>query len=757
MVTSANLGFPRIGTNRELKKSLEAYWSGKTTITDLRTTAKDIRLSNWILQQEAGIDFIPSNDFSMYDQVLDTTMMLNAVPERFTTKNFSSFEELYFAMARGFQKDDIDVKPLEMTKWFDTNYHYLVPELSEGIQFSLNKNKIINEFNEAKNAGISTRPVILGPLTFLYLSKSSNDNIDKFDFLKDIVPLYVELLNSLHHAGASWVQIDEPILATDLSDKTKELFIQTYTKIGSQCVINKMMTTYFGDIGDNLPIINQLNIQGLHVDCVMGEDNLSELVKSLPSNASLSIGIVDGRNIWKNDLNASIKFIEPLMSLIDSEQLIISSSCSLLHSPIDLSLEDKIDQDIKSWMSFAKNKLNEINLICRYFNNEDVTDQLSVNAEIFQNKESSLKINDDSVQKRIKLLTPEMKTRKSTYAERSIVQNKELNLPRFPTTTIGSFPQTAEVRRMRSQYKKQKISLNDYEAFLLDATKEVIEFQDSIGLDVLVHGEFERNDMVEYFGEQLEGFIFSKNGWVQSYGSRCVKPPIIFGDVSRKAPMTIDWILKAQSFTNKQVKGMLTGPVTILQWSFVRNDQHASKTCEQIALAIRDEVSDLVLNNVKIIQIDEPALREGLPLRKSQQSDYLQWAVDCFKLSSSGVEDIIQIHTHMCYAEFNEIMDAIIALDADVISIEASRSSMELLEAFSESSYPNEIGPGVYDIHSPRVPTIDEMVALINALMKNLDSNRLWINPDCGLKTRGWDEVKLSLVNMVKAAEKIRN
>ncbi|MFB0900497.1 MAG: 5-methyltetrahydropteroyltriglutamate--homocysteine S-methyltransferase, partial [Dehalococcoidia bacterium] len=387
----------------------------------------------------------------------------------------------------------------------------------------------------------------------------------------------------------------------------------------------------------------------------------------------------------------------------------------------------------------------------------DVTDQLSVNAEIFQNKESSLKINDDSVQKRIKLLTPEMKTRKSTYAERSIVQNKELNLPRFPTTTIGSFPQTAEVRRMRSQYKKQKISLNDYEAFLLDATKEVIEFQDSIGLDVLVHGEFERNDMVEYFGEQLEGFIFSKNGWVQSYGSRCVKPPIIFGDVSRKAPMTIDWILKAQSFTNKQVKGMLTGPVTILQWSFVRNDQHASKTCEQIALAIRDEVSDLVLNNVKIIQIDEPALREGLPLRKSQQSDYLQWAVDCFKLSSSGVEDIIQIHTHMCYAEFNEIMDAIIALDADVISIEASRSSMELLEAFSESSYPNEIGPGVYDIHSPRVPTIDEMVALINALMKNLDSNRLWINPDCGLKTRGWDEVKLSLVNMVKAAEKIRN
>ena len=765
MVASANLGFPRIGVNRELKRALESYWSGKIGLDELQQISKDIRSKNWQLQIDAGIDYIPSNDFSMYDQVLDTAIMLGAIPDRFLDKQFESTEELYFALARGLQRDNIDVTPLEMTKWFDTNYHYLVPELSKKDNFSLNPDKILNEFDEAKQLGITTRPVIIGPLTFLKLSKYDESASNQKDYLDKLIPLYSQLLDLLSAQGCEWVQIDEPILVTDLTEDEKNNFLNTYNALTEKTNLQIMLTTYFGSIEHNTELLYSLNIDGLHIDCVHGSKNLEIDLSKFMNPLVLSLGLVDGRNIWINDLQTSIKLAQGFIEQPNVKNVVIAPSCSLLHSPIDLSLENKIDEEIKSWMSFATNKINEVTIIKNALtSNRDQSSEkvkteywmIDANTKAIQNRSESSKVNNAIVQDRVKNISEDMKTRQSDYSKRSKIQKDALNLPILPTTTIGSFPQTKEVRQYRSQFKRGDISLEQYESFLLNATKDVIELQDNIGLDVLVHGEFERNDMVEYFGEQLEGFVFSENGWVQSYGSRCVKPPIIFGDVHRKNPMTIDWITKAQSFTKKHVKGMLTGPVTILQWSFVRDDQPRQTTCEQIAFAIRDEVNDLVNNGVQIIQIDEPALREGLPLKKSSQFDYLAWAVDCFKIASSSVSDDIQIHTHMCYAEFNEIMDAIIKLDADVISIEASRSSMELLNAFSKNDYPNEIGPGVYDIHSPRVPAVNEIKELISDLISNLPSERLWINPDCGLKTRGWDEVKHSLKNMVTASSDFR-
>mgnify|MGYP003387720304 CR=1 FL=1 len=756
MVSSANLGFPRIGTTRELKKAVESYWAGNSTLEDILRVARDLRIANWQLQMNAGINHIPSNDFSMYDQMLDTAVMLGVIPQRFAKESFNSNEDLYFAMARGLQTDSIDVKPLEMTKWFDTNYHYLVPEISKNTSFKLQADKILNEYNEAKTIGINTRPVIIGPITFLMLSKFDEDDVTLHESLEQLVPIYIELLNLLENQDCEWVQIDEPILVTDLDEEQKMNFHQAYNAISEQTSIKKMLTTYFGSIDKNVSVLKNLNIEGLHIDCVYGEKNINIQLEELPRDIILSIGIVNGRNIWINDLTNSISVVNKFVDRLGSDKIIISPSCSLLHSPIDLTLEDNLDEEIKTWMAFAKEKLTEISLLNEYFNGQNVQDVIHDNSKHISNRKTSTKVNNLNVQERLSKVSPEMKKRNSNYAIRASVQSEILNLPLLPTTTIGSFPQTKEVRQMRAKSKKGHISQKEYDEFLSSSTKDVIEFQDDIGLDVLVHGEFERNDMVEYFGEKLEGFIFSKNGWVQSYGSRCVKPPIIFGDVSREAAMTIEWIKKAQSFTKKHVKGMLTGPVTILQWSFVRDDQPLKITCEQIALAIRDEVNDLADNGIKIIQIDEPALREGLPLRKIEQVNYLNWAVDCFKLSSSGVADNVQIHTHMCYAEFNEIMDAIIRLDADVISIEASRSSMELLAAFSANDYPNEIGPGVYDIHSPRVPLVDEIVDLINNLRVHLAVERLWINPDCGLKTRGWDEVKEALTNMVLASAAVR-
>ena len=765
MVASANLGFPRIGVNRELKRALEAYWSGKIDLDELQQIAKDIRNKNWQLQIDAGIDYIPSNDFSMYDQVLDTAIMLGAIPDRFLDKQFESTEELYFALARGLQTDDIDVTPLEMTKWFDTNYHYLVPELSKKDNFSLNPDKILNEFDEAKQLGITTRPVIIGPLTFLKLSKYDESASNQKDYLDKLIPLYSQLFDLLSTQGCEWVQIDEPILVTDLTKDEKNNFLNIYNALTEKANLQIMLTTYFGSIEHNTELLYSLNIDGLHIDCVHGPKNLEIDFSKFMNPLVLSLGLVDGRNIWINDLQTSIKLAQGFIERPNVKDIIVSPSCSLLHSPIDLSLENNIDEEIKSWMSFAVNKIEEVAIIKNALisnldqNSEKIKSdywKIDANSKAIQNRSESSKVNNTAVKDRVKNISENMKTRQSDYPQRAKVQKNTLKLPSLPTTTIGSFPQTKEVRQYRSQFKRGDISLEQYESFLLSATKDVIELQDDLGIDVLVHGEFERNDMVEYFGEQLEGFVFSKNGWVQSYGSRCVKPPIIFGDVYRKNSMTVDWITKAQAFTKKYVKGMLTGPVTILQWSFVRDDQPRQTTCEQIALAIRDEVDDLVDNDVKIIQIDEPALREGLPLKKSNQFDYLAWAVNCFKLASSSVSDDIQIHTHMCYAEFNEIMDAIIKLDADVISIEASRSSMELLNAFSKNDYPNEIGPGVYDIHSPRVPSVNEIKELISDLISHLSSDRLWINPDCGLKTRGWDEVKQSLKNMVAASSDFR-
>ena len=765
MVASANLGFPRIGTNRELKRALESYWAGKIELRELQQVAKEIRTTNWQLQIDAGIDYIPSNDFSMYDQVLDTAIMLNVIPDRFLDKQFDTTEELYFAMARGLQAGKIDVTPLEMTKWFDTNYHYLVPELSEKDSYSLNPDKVLNEFNEAKQMGINSRPVIIGPMTFIKLSKFDESISSRKDYLDKLVPLYAELLDLLKKEGCEWVQIDEPILVTDLSEEEKNNFQDAYRSMTNQANMKIMLTTYFGSIVHNIDLITSMNIDGLHLDCVYGSENIEIDLSKFDKPLLLSLGIVNGRNIWINDLQRSIKLLQSFVEQPNVKTVVVAPSCSLLHSPIDLSLENKIDDEIKSWMSFATNKIDEVAVIKNVLNHtenqksEDVKSEywmIDTNTKAIQNRSQSPKVNNPVVQDRVKNISSDIKNRESAYPQRAKIQKDALNLPMLPTTTIGSFPQTKEVRQQRSQFKRGDISLEEYEAFLLNATKDVIELQDDIGIDVLVHGEFERNDMVEYFGEQLDGFVFSKNGWVQSYGSRCVKPPIIFGDVDRKKSMTIDWITKAQSFTDKHVKGMLTGPVTILQWSFVRDDQPRQTTCEQIAFAIRDEVDDLVSNDVKIIQIDEPALREGLPLKLSNQVDYLAWAVDCFKIASSSVSDDIQIHTHMCYAEFNEIMDAIIKLDADVISIEASRSSMELLNAFSNNDYPNEIGPGVYDIHSPRVPAVNEIKDLISVLVSKLPSERLWINPDCGLKTRGWDEVKASLKNMVDASSKFR-
>ena len=765
MVASANLGFPRIGTNRELKRALESYWAGKIELRELQQVAKEIRTTNWQLQIDAGIDYIPSNDFSMYDQVLDTAIMLSVIPDRFLDKQFDTTEELYFAMARGLQAGKIDVTPLEMTKWFDTNYHYLVPELSEKDSYSLNPDKVLNEFNEAKQMGINSRPVIIGPMTFIKLSKFDESISSQKDYLDKLVPLYAELLDLLKKEGCEWVQIDEPILVTDLSEEEKNNFQDAYRSMTNQANMKIMLTTYFGSIVHNIDLITSMNIDGLHLDCVYGSENIEIDLSKFDKPLLLSLGIVNGRNIWINDLQRSIKLLQSFVEQPNVKTVVVAPSCSLLHSPIDLSLENKIDDEIKSWMSFATNKIDEVAVIKNVLNHtenqksEDVKSEywmIDTNTKAIQNRSQSPKVNNPVVQDRVKNISSDIKNRESAYPQRAKIQKDALNLPMLPTTTIGSFPQTKEVRQQRSQFKRGDISLEEYEAFLLNATKDVIELQDDIGIDVLVHGEFERNDMVEYFGEQLDGFVFSKNGWVQSYGSRCVKPPIIFGDVDRKKSMTIDWITKAQSFTDKHVKGMLTGPVTILQWSFVRDDQPLQTTCEQIAFAIRDEVDDLVSNDVKIIQIDEPALREGLPLKLSNQVDYLAWAVDCFKIASSSVSDDIQIHTHMCYAEFNEIMDAIIKLDADVISIEASRSSMELLNAFSNNDYPNEIGPGVYDIHSPRVPAVNEIKDLISVLVSKLPSERLWINPDCGLKTRGWDEVKASLKNMVDASSKFR-
>jgi 5-methyltetrahydropteroyltriglutamate--homocysteine methyltransferase len=759
-----NLGYPRIGSNRELKKACESYWSGKTTIQNLVQVGRDIRKHNWELQKEAGIDLIPSNDFSFYDQVLDHSLMVGAIPKRYHDVILSAGNnelDLYFAMARGYQKEGLDITAMEMTKWFDTNYHYIVPEFTKDQQFKLFSNKLLDEYNEAKRLGINTKPVLIGPVSYLLLGKEKEAGFDRIDLIKNLLPVYIEILRKLDEQHVDWVQIDEPFLCLDLTEKDKAAFKYVYTEIRKQFPhLQIMLATYFESLGENTDLALSLPVTAIHIDLVKRPEQLAKIIEKLPQHMSLSLGVVDGRNIWKNDYAVSLDQIQSSLSIVDANKLIISCSCSLVHTPCDLDLETTdtiLTSAIKDWLAFAKQKLKEIVSIKRIANNEVVDSvELKLNASSIERRRVSQLIHNPEVKKRASSIGLGDDQRNSDFSSRKVQQRNALNLPLFPTTTIGSFPQTPEVRSWRAKFKKGNLSLEEYNALLEHETEETIRFQEETGIDVLVHGEFERNDMVEYFGEQLAGFSFTSNGWVQSYGSRCVKPPVIYGDVWRPKPMTIKWSSFAQSLTDKWVKGMLTGPVTILQWSFVRNDQPRSETCNQIALAIRDEVIDLEAAGIKIIQIDEPAIREGLPLRKKDWQLYLEWAVKAFRISASGVGDETQIHTHMCYSEFNDIIQNITDMDADVITIECSRSQMELLDVFADFNYPNEIGPGVYDIHSPRVPSMDEMVKLLEKAKKVIPVDQLWVNPDCGLKTRHWEETKKALIEMVAAAKVLR-
>ncbi|MDY0907507.1 5-methyltetrahydropteroyltriglutamate--homocysteine S-methyltransferase [Pedobacter sp. CFBP9032] len=761
-----NLGYPRIGSNRELKKASEQYWAGKITLAELLSKGRSISEHNWKLQQEAGIDLIPSNDFSYYDQILDMSLTVGAIPKRYNkvvlTKSNNELD-LYFAMARGYQKDGLDITAMEMTKWLDTNYHYIVPEFYKDQEFSLFSGKIVNEFISAKQIGIITKPVIIGPVSYLLLGKEKEAGFDKLDLIKKLLPVYLQILAELKEQGAEWVQFDEPFLALDLDEKAKKAYQYVYAEIKKQFPqLKVLVATYFEGLKDNLLLATSLPVKALHIDLVRCPEQLDEVLNAIPAELTLSLGVVDGRNIWKNDFEQSLAIIDQAVKKLGRDRILIAPSCSLLHSPCDLDLETNektLTPEIKQWLAFAKQKVNEIvtlKALAAENPGVDVLAKLSENKSAIESRKTSKLIHNEKIKQRVSAITQADSQRLSVFSSRKKAQQDILNLPLFPTTTIGSFPQTAEVRSWRSKFKKGEITPEEYDLLLKKETEEAISWQEEIGIDVLVHGEFERNDMVEYFGEQLNGFTFTKNGWVQSYGSRCVKPPIIYGDVDRPKPMTVYWTAYAQSLTKRLVKGMLTGPVTILQWSFVRNDQPRSVTCNQIAFAIRDEVVDLEKAGIKVIQIDEPAIREGLPLRKKDWQQYLKWAVDAFKISASGVKDETQIHTHMCYSEFNDIIQNIADMDADVITIECSRSQMELLDAFADFKYPNEIGPGVYDIHSPRVPSKAEMVQLLEKAKAVVPADQLWVNPDCGLKTRHWDETKKALIEMVAAAQEMR-
>jgi len=765
----ATLGTPRIGPRRELKFALESYWAGKSDEAALREAAAALRAANWARQKSLGVTVIPSNDFSLYDQVLDTSVMVGAIPEVYGWTGGEVSLATYFAMARGAQGDGHadcghahhghGAPAQEMTKWFDTNYHYMVPEFSKGQAFRLASRKPIEEYEEAKSLGYQTRPVLVGPVTFLKLGKSHDPAFDPLSLLDQLVPVYIEVLRALAERGAEWVQLDEPCLALDLDEAARAALRRTYAAFaGAVPGLKIMLATYFGALGDNLATALALPVAGLHVDLVRAPEQLDAVLAGARADLVLSLGVIDGRNIWRANLPALLDRLEPVLATRGADRVQVAPSCSLLHVPIDVALEPKLDDDLKSWLSFSVQKMGELAALGRALaqGREAVRDALDASAKAAAARRASPKVHDAAVAARAAAVTPEMARRKSAFAARARLQHDRFSLPAFPTTTIGSFPQTAEVRKARAAHVKRAISDADYEAFLREETARAIRWQEEIGLDVLVHGEFERNDMVQYFGEQLSGFAFTQHGWVQSYGSRCVRPPILFGDVSRPKPMTVGWWTYAQSLTKKPMKAMLTGPVTILNWSFVRDDIPRSAACGQIALAIRDEVVDLEKAGATMIQIDEAALREGLPLRKSEWRTYLDWAVECFRVCASGVRDETQIHTHMCYSEFNDIIDAIAAMDADVISIETSRSKMELLDAFKSYKYPNEIGPGVYDIHSPRVPAVDEMASLLKLARQRLSDGQLWVNPDCGLKTRKWDEVRPALVNMVAAARALR-
>jgi 5-methyltetrahydropteroyltriglutamate--homocysteine methyltransferase len=732
-----------MGRERELKFALEGYWTGKRSAEELEHVARTLRTQHWQLQQTAGIDIIPSNDFSLYDQVLDALVLIGATPERFGFGTVTL--ERYFAMARNSREQTA----MEMTKWFDTNYHYLVPEWSAGITFQVDTTKLLGEVLEARALGIETRPVLIGPMTLLLLGKGVH-GFDPLTLLSQVIAAYEDVLAQLHAEGVTWVQIDEPILATDLPQGAAEAFRTAYSAL-TESPVKLMLTTYFGALGDNLPLAIELNTDGIHIDAVRAPEQVKAVAQALRPTQVLSVGCVEGRNIWLTNFSHASSLLSAAEEVLGADRVIVAPSSSLLHVPHDLRSETKLPGRLRGWLRFAEEKLGEIVALARF----DAASAAN-NAEAIADREAAETTVNPAVRSQLASLLAADFKRAAAYAQRTVVQRAELGLPLFPTTTIGSFPQTPEVRKHRAAHKHGHESTEQYEAFLRSSIEDCIRQQETIGLDVLVHGEFERNDMVEYFAEFLDGFAFTEYGWVQSYGSRCVKPPVIYGDVARPKPMTVQWTEYARSLTSRPMKGMLTGPITILQWSFVRNDIPRQQTAWQIALALRDEVRDLETAGIRVIQVDEPALREGLPLRRADWESYLHWAVDAFKLATSSVGNGTQIHTHMCYCEFDDILPSIAALDADVISMETARSRMELLQAFRAHGYPNEIGPGVYDIHSPRVPDTEEMKGLLELALEGLKPEQIWVNPDCGLKTRAWPETVSALTNMCQAARQLR-
>ncbi|MTC47546.1 5-methyltetrahydropteroyltriglutamate--homocysteine S-methyltransferase [Providencia sp. wls1922] len=753
-VINHTLGFPRVGLKRELKRAQEDYWAGKIDQSALLETGYQLRVRHWEQQKNAGVDLLPVGDFAWYDQVLTTSLLLGNVPPRHQNEDGSVDLDTLFRVAQGRAPTGKPAAAGEMTKWFNTNYHYIVPEFQQGQEFKLSWNQLFDEVDEALKLGHNVKPVVIGPITYLWLGKVKGPAFDRLSLLKDLLPAYQEILARLAEKGVEWVQIDEPALVLDLPIEWQNAYQQAYQSLAGKT--NLLLTTYFDGISHHLDVIKQLPVQGLHVDVVAGKDDIAALHQALPADWVLSLGLINGRNVWKGDLGEKFQRVKPLLG---ERTLWIGSSCSLLHSPIDLNDETRLDAEVKSWFAFALQKCEELALLTKTLNQptaENIAALETYSAPI-RDRRTSSRVNNAQVAQRLAAINAKDTERTRPYVERAELQRQRFNLPLWPTTTIGSFPQTSEIRSLRLDFKKGNVDQLNYRTSISEHIKQAIKEQELLDIDVLVHGEAERNDMVEYFGEHFDGYVFTQNGWVQSYGSRCVKPPVIIGDISRQEAITVEWAKYAQSLTDKPVKGMLTGPVTILCWSFPREDASRETIAKQIALALRDEVDDLQKAGIGIIQIDEPALREGLPLRRDEWNDYLTWAVDAFKLSAAIADDKTQIHTHMCYCEFNDIMDSIAALDADVITIETSRSDMDLLDAFEDFDYPNEIGPGVYDIHSPNVPNVEWIVALLRKAAQRVPVERLWVNPDCGLKTRGWTETRQALANMVEAAKKLRN
>jgi 5-methyltetrahydropteroyltriglutamate--homocysteine methyltransferase len=763
MALAHNLGFPRIGADRELKKALEAHWQGTLDEAGLRAVGRELRAAHWQLQKDAGIELLPVGDFAWYDQMLSHSLMFGVIPERFRPANGTPSLATLFAMARGLVADSAEqaccggAHAQEMTKWFDTNYHYLVPEFSREQRFQLQWEQLFEEVAEAHALGHRVKPVLIGPLTYLWQGKVKGEAFDKLELLDRLLPLYGEILGRLAAQGVEWVQIDEPILVLDLPQDWKNAFERAYNLL-QHAPLKKLLATYFGGLQDNLGLVVNLPVQGLHVDLVRAPEQLPLLLDRLPSYKVLSLGLVNGRNVWRNDLSATLGLLHEAHSRF-GERLWLAPSCSLLHSPVDLARENQLDAELRSWLAFAVQKCAEVAVLAQAIKQPSapaVQAALAASAQVQLSRRHSKRIHKPQVQARLAAVTAAHSQRRSPFAERIELQRARLQLPLLPTTTIGSFPQTAAIRLARHAFKQGKLTVSNYTEAMFSEIRHAVQVQERLGLDVLVHGEAERNDMVEYFAEQLDGYAFSRFGWVQSYGSRCVKPAIIVGDLTRPKAITLEWISYAQSCTDKVMKGMLTGPVTMLMWSFPREDISRQQQAQQLALALRDEVTDLEAAGIKIVQIDEAAFREGLPLRQQDWQAYLNWAAEAFRLCASGVRDDTQIHTHMCYSEFNDVIESIAAMDADVITIETSRSDMQLLQAFETFAYPNDIGPGVYDIHSPRVPASAEMVKLLRKASQRIPAERLWVNPDCGLKTRGWPETEAALVNMVAAARQVR-